>query len=383
MVAVRRCELDDPAELVEHQHYAWTPTVANSAFRVAVWVRNAGSTADTYDNPQSNGSIAFAVNPATPPLLVTGLSANRVSPQQVGTPITFTAAVSGGTAPQQFKWMFVRRQQHQRRAGLVVEQCLTWTPTTANAAYQVTVWARNAASSTDCRGERELDPEPSIRDQRGAADSADPDQSDGESARTAGSWYAGHVHRLGLRWHRATPIQVVGVRRPNVDSTAELVLEQHLDLDADVGWRQHARRGVGPQCGQHGRCLRQPGGERQHRVRDHGWWPDAGSVGSHEPDRKSRVTAAGGTPITFTAAVSGGTAPQQFKWMLFDGSNTSVVQGWSTTNTWTWTPTTANAAYQVTVWARSAASSTDAAENANSTRVPAIRDQRVVVAGLH
>jgi cell wall-associated protease len=75
-----------------------------------------------------------------------------------------------------------------------------------------------------------------------------------------------------------------------------------------------------------------------------------------------------GTPITLTASVSGGTAPQQFKWMLFDGSNTSVVQGWSTSNTWTWTPTTANAAYQVTVWARSAASTTDAAENANSTR---------------
>jgi hypothetical protein len=40
--------------------WTWAPPEAFS-YRVAVWVRNAGSTADAYDNPQSNGSISFVV----------------------------------------------------------------------------------------------------------------------------------------------------------------------------------------------------------------------------------------------------------------------------------------------------------------------------------
>jgi hypothetical protein len=130
--------------------YTWTPSVANSAFRVAVWVRNAGSTADNYDNPQSNGSVAFPVN---------------------------------------------------------------------------------------------------------LADAADADRSHVEPARTAGGRHADHVHGDGLRWPRAAPVQVVGIRRQVVDRAAELVDEQHVDLDSDIGWWQHARRRVGSQCGQHGRCL--------------------------------------------------------------------------------------------------------------------------------
>ena len=42
----------------------WThvPTSPNARFRVGVWVRNAGSTDDTYDNPASNGSIPSPVD---------------------------------------------------------------------------------------------------------------------------------------------------------------------------------------------------------------------------------------------------------------------------------------------------------------------------------
>jgi hypothetical protein len=40
-----------------------TPTSASSSYRVAVWVRNAGSTADVYDNVNSNGSLAFVIVP--------------------------------------------------------------------------------------------------------------------------------------------------------------------------------------------------------------------------------------------------------------------------------------------------------------------------------
>jgi hypothetical protein len=35
--------------------------VPNANYRFAVWVRNASSTADAYDNPASNGSVGFMI----------------------------------------------------------------------------------------------------------------------------------------------------------------------------------------------------------------------------------------------------------------------------------------------------------------------------------
>ena len=43
--------------------FTWTPSTPSSAYRVAVWVRNAGSSANAYDNPDSNGSIGFVILP--------------------------------------------------------------------------------------------------------------------------------------------------------------------------------------------------------------------------------------------------------------------------------------------------------------------------------
>src|SRR5207247_9866754 len=59
--------------------------------------------------------------------------------------------------------------------------------------------------------------------------------------------------------------------------------------------------------------------------------------------------------ITFTASASGGTAPYQFKWWLWNGSAWNTVQDWSAGATFVWTPTVANPGYQILAWARSAA----------------------------
>jgi hypothetical protein len=75
--------------------WTWTPTVANSGYQVSVWVRNATTTADTYENNQSSGIINFPIGgtsqappPATPsstssagPLTLTSLAADRPAPQ--------------------------------------------------------------------------------------------------------------------------------------------------------------------------------------------------------------------------------------------------------------------------------------------------------------
>ena len=61
-----------------------------------------------------------------------------------------------------------------------------------------------------------------------------------------------------------------------------------------------------------------------------------------------------GTPITFTASASGGVTPYQYKWWLFDGSSWSLLQDWTASATFTWTPPAANPDYWIGVWARSA-----------------------------
>jgi hypothetical protein len=75
---------------------------------------------------------------------------------------------------------------------------------------------------------------------------------------------------------------------------------------------------------------------------------------------------AAGTAITWTATPTGGTAPVQYKWWLFDGTTWTMVLNWTTTNTYTWTPTT-NGSYYVGVWARSAGITVDLAEALAST----------------
>jgi probable HAF family extracellular repeat protein len=74
-----------------------------------------------------------------------------------------------------------------------------------------------------------------------------------------------------------------------------------------------------------------------------------------------------GTSIVLTATAEGGVAPYEFKWFVADGSTSVTVQDWSAAESFTWTPAVAGD-YQVTVWARSAGSTADAAEQ--SATVP-------------
>jgi hypothetical protein len=63
-----------------------------------------------------------------------------------------------------------------------------------------------------------------------------------------------------------------------------------------------------------------------------------------------------GRPITFTADASGGVAPYQYQWRLFDGTNWTILSSWSTANTVRWTPVLPNPNYQIEVWVRNSGS---------------------------
>jgi hypothetical protein len=63
-----------------------------------------------------------------------------------------------------------------------------------------------------------------------------------------------------------------------------------------------------------------------------------------------------GTSITWTASASGGVAPYQFLYYLYDGSPWNLVTDWSDSGSWTWTPTHSGD-YIVQVWVRNATNS--------------------------
>ncbi|HLG53808.1 MAG TPA: putative Ig domain-containing protein [Vicinamibacterales bacterium] len=69
-----------------------------------------------------------------------------------------------------------------------------------------------------------------------------------------------------------------------------------------------------------------------------------------------------GTTIIFTATATGGTAPYQYKWTLYNGTTWNMVQNWTTSPSYTWTPTTANSTYRIAVWMRSAGNTVNAPE---------------------
>src|SRR5205807_1320141 len=69
-----------------------------------------------------------------------------------------------------------------------------------------------------------------------------------------------------------------------------------------------------------------------------------------------------GTTVTFTATATGGKAPYQFKWWVYDGTTWMMAQDWSASPTFAWTPSAANAAAQLSTWMRSSANLTDTYE---------------------
>src|SRR2546429_1342276 len=73
---------------------AWTPAVANAAYKLSTWVRSSGNSADTYEGYQFTN---FAITP--PPPAAVSVTADKTPPQTPSTTITFTAAATSGTAP--------------------------------------------------------------------------------------------------------------------------------------------------------------------------------------------------------------------------------------------------------------------------------------------
>ena len=124
----------------------WVPA-RNGKYALQVWARRVGSQLP-YEIWTGTGE--FPIQPST--LVVTAVDVDRALPSPIGTPVTWTARTSGGTAgPLEFKFL---RYSAQSTLWTVVQnystsRAYTWTPTWGDeGSYLLQVWARNGGSTT-------------------------------------------------------------------------------------------------------------------------------------------------------------------------------------------------------------------------------------------
>ena len=129
--------------------FAWKPTAPNPNYSVGVWVRNAGNPVDAPENPNAGTSMAFAITGGNA-IAVTSLTANKASPQPIGSKVNFTATASGATS-YQFKWWIFDGAAWSVAQEWSASNKLMWTAPAAGS-YQVLVRVRSGANTAESSG---------------------------------------------------------------------------------------------------------------------------------------------------------------------------------------------------------------------------------------
>ncbi len=292
------------------------------------------------------------------PATAVAIEADKAAPQNPNSAITFTATPAGGQAPHQYRWAIHDGNEWTQTTAWTATNRFSWTPAVANANYRVAVGVRGASNTSDT-------PETS---------SSVAYEIRGEAA-TSGAI----ISAISLAVNRTAP-QLSGTTITFTATAVGGVLPYQYKFliydgtawTAATGWSQLNTFAWTPS---------QAGAD--YRV---GVWARGAGNSRDEPESSASspfpITApapvlvgsvsiaanrvapqAIGTSVTWTATATGGVAPLQYQWLLYDGSPTwRVVSNWSTSNTFTWTPSAANADYRVGVWVRGGNNTNDAEE---------------------
>jgi FtsP/CotA-like multicopper oxidase with cupredoxin domain len=301
------------------------------------------------------GEVASNIVSVGTPLSVT-LTADHAAPQAPGTSITFAAAATGGVAPIQFKWFLYDGSTWTVLQEWSTTATFVWTPATANGLYSLQAWARNAGNEAD-RAEQFAGASFPILPSGVSAVSVTADQTAPQAPGTSITFTAaaiGGVAPIQFKWYL-------------YDGSTWTVL-QDWSATATLVWTPATANGLYSL-----QVWARGAGNEADRAEQF--------AGASFPILASGVSAvtvsadhtrpqAPGTTVTFTAAAAGGAGPIQFKWYLYDGSTWTVLQEWSTATTFVWTPATANGAYSLQVWARSAGNTANAAERVFGVAFP-------------
>jgi len=365
-VQYRFCMINrDGGPWTEVQAYGPSPTftlpqAANGHWVVEVWARSTGSTL-----PHESYGDAATVTVAPAPIVVTSVTANFTAASD-GTPITWTATATGGTAPLQYR--FYRREP----SGLwtIVQDYsasnrYTWSSATVGS-YQVEAWVRSYGSSAayETYGDS-----PNIEITSVAAVTAVSVAPSATQVLPRGSvtWSAtatGGVQPVQYRFC-ITNLDVGGWTEVAPWSTTSTWTMTNATA---------------------GHYLLQVWARSHGSTRVYDAYADAAIVTVGIPPVAvtslvpSATSAMGGDSVTWTAVATGGTPPLQYRFYRYDSTTGwTMVRDYGTSSTYTW-PSVTVGTFTVEVWVKSAGSTRQFEAYADS--VPVVVIPRPPVAGV-
>jgi len=312
--------------------YAWTPTTANLSYQIAGRARSAWNTG-TRD---AAGTQAFQI--ASSVVTSLSLTPNVASPQGVGTTVTWSAAAGGGgQTPYQYQWAVSDGVTWTTMTGWSPANTWAWTPTSANLGYAVAVRARSAWNT----GAREMATTqvygvlPKVTSVTMTPDAPAPRALGATVTWTAGA--SGGTAPYEYQW-----AVFDGAAWTTMTGWSSANTWAWTPVSANASYQVAARARSAWNTG-----IRDLAATQAYAV-------VPGVVSSLLLSPNLASPRAPNTAITWTGTASGGQAPYQYQWAVYNGVAWTTMTDWSTSHTWTWTPTAANASYQVAVRARSA-----------------------------
>jgi hypothetical protein len=219
-----------------------------------------------------------------------------------------------------------------------------WTPTIASSAYKVGVWVRSADNTTDI-DEQNLSVafpiEPGV-----LGLSMTPARGSPQRAGTTVRWTAsaeGGAAPYTYKWW--------------VFDGAVWNLAQNWSSSNSFDW-QPILPGTGYRVRVGARSAGN-GADEFERSQESGAYTVTPGI-THltlTPDQSSPQPV--GTKVTWIARPVGGIEPYKYRWWVYNQSSWTLLQDWTTSPTYSWTPTTPYSGYKIGVWAKSADNPTD------------------------
>jgi len=286
------------------------------------------------------------------------LTSNKTSPQAVGTPIVWTAAPTGGVAPYQYLWWVFDGSTWTQMGTWNAANTFTWTPSTAGTNYRIAVWLRSNGNASDHEAANEAyftvtagqgastpapapAPVPAPNAPPVTAVTLSADRISPQAANTTINWTASASGGV-------SPVYQFWVF-DGVNWTSQPWSSSNKFAWTPTAASSNSRVAVWVKSA----------GAADTQATSEAWFTITGPLTSAGPVTSVKLSAnlaapqSVNTAITWTATATGGFAPLQYQWWIFDGVNWTSGS-WTTSNKFTWTPSAANPNYRIAVWVRGA-----------------------------
>jgi len=264
------------------------------------------------------------------------VTSDVASPQELGATVTWTATAGGPQGPYEYRWFLWDGAASTTLRNWSSNPTLVWTPSTASASYQLTVQARGPFH----QGVAEVSvTKPFAIFQRATSVTLTPNLVAPQAPGTSITWTASAAGGLApyqyrfLVWGGSAWSEARAWDTSNVFTWTPSVASP----DYKVAVLVRSAGNTGP----NEITTAQPFAIR----------PFAMNVTLTADLPAPQVTGRG---VTFSASASGGEAPYQYQFVLWDGVAWTVVRDWSTYANFVWNTLVADPDYRMVVKARSA-----------------------------